>query len=63
MQIYDEAGAVVGKGIAESDGTYVVQLSTALADGTHRLFVRCRDAARNLGEASETITLTIVTTP
>ena len=55
------AGTVIGTAVADANGTFSVQPSTPLADGTYRLTFRAVDQAGNVSAISATLTLTIKT--
>ena len=63
VQLVNAAGTVLGVAIAASDGSYSVQPSTSLADGTYSLQTRQVDAAGNVGPTGPVLSLTILATP
>jgi hypothetical protein len=63
VQVVDAFGTVLGATIAASDGSYSVQPSSSLADGTYSLQTRQVDAAGNVGPNGPVLSLTILATP
>ncbi|MFC5359329.1 beta strand repeat-containing protein, partial [Azospirillum himalayense] len=56
-------GKVAGTAVADANGAWTFQFTTALADGTHSLQVQATDRAGNVSSLSAVTTLTIDTTP
>ncbi len=56
------AGSIVGTGVA-TGGTYTIQVSSPLADGTYSITAMATDAVGNTSAASGALSLTIDATP
>jgi subtilisin-like proprotein convertase family protein len=60
IQLIDAAGNVIGQASIASNGTYTVQPSAPLANGTYALRVQDEDIAGNISDPSPALTLTIL---
>ncbi len=60
VQILSASGTVLGSAMATTGGTYSVQLTSPLADGTYALRTQAVDVAGNLSALSATVSLTVV---
>ncbi len=63
VQLLNAGGIVIGSTLATASGTYSITPSTQLANGLNVLSVSAVDATGNVGPASGTITLTILSVP
>jgi hypothetical protein len=61
ISLENDANEVVGGAFSERDGTYTLEPTKPLADGTYRLHAVATDAAGNTSASTLTFSLTIVT--